>query len=193
MWAIDDELIERSPIDRMKAPKVPKPIRHTVKLDTIDKLMESCECPRDRLVIAMLADTGLRLSELGSVKLEDVDLSARIIKVWGKGARQRVVRYSQLTESLLAEHLKDATPEPNLLGLEARGISSMLARLELRTGIKCNAHAFRRTFATESVRNGMNLFYVQSLLGHNSLTMTRIYAEQVNSEDAIKAYKPIVR
>jgi integrase len=53
-------------------------------------------------------------------------------------------------------------------------------------------HAFRRTYACESVRNGMNLFYVQSLLGHSTLTMTRIYAEQVNSEDAIKAYKPVV-
>ena len=60
-------------------------------------------------------------------------------------------------------------------------------------GIKCNAHSFRRTFATESVRNGMNLFHVQSLLGHSSLTMTRIYAEQVNSEDAIEAYKAVVR
>ena len=54
-------------------------------------------------------------------------------------------------------------------------------------------HSVRRTFATESVRNGMNLFHVQSLLGHSSLAMTRIYAEQVNSEDAIKAYKAIVR
>ena len=69
----------------------------------------------------------------------------------------------------------------------------MLVGLESLTGIKCNAHSFRRTFATESVRNGMNLFHVQSLLGHSSLTMTRIYAEQVNSEDVIKAYKAIVR
>ena len=69
----------------------------------------------------------------------------------------------------------------------------MLARLERRTGIKCNAHAFRRTFVTESLGNGMNLFYVQSLLGHSSLTMTRIYAELVNSENAIRAYKAIVR
>ena len=68
----------------------------------------------------------------------------------------------------------------------------MLQRLGVRTGIKCNAHAFRRTFATECVRNGMNLFYVQALLGHSTLTMTRLYADQVNSEDAIKAYKPIV-
>lgn len=68
----------------------------------------------------------------------------------------------------------------------------MLHRLGQRAGIKCHAHALRRTFATQSVRNDINLFYIQSLLGHSTLTMTRIYAEQVNSEDAIKAYKPIV-
>jgi hypothetical protein len=72
-------------------------------------------------------------------------------------------------------------------------ITNLLKELGEKTGIKCNAHSFRRTFATESVRNGMNLFHVQSLLGHSSLTMTRIYAEQVNSEDAIKPYKAVVR
>jgi site-specific recombinase XerD len=72
-------------------------------------------------------------------------------------------------------------------------ITNLLNELEEKTSIRCNAHSFRRTFATESVRNGMNLFHVQSLLGHSSLTMTRIYAEQVNSKDAIKAYKAVVR
>ena len=80
----------------------------------------------------------------------------------------------------------------SVLGIKPTGMQDVLKRLGERTGIKCNAHAFRRTFATESVRNGLNVFYVQSLLGHSSLTMTRIYAEQVSSEDAIKAYKPIV-
>ena len=83
--------------------------------------------------------------------------------------------------------------EGSLFDLKPRGVSVMLERLGRAAGIKCNAHAFRRTFACESVRNGLNLFYVQSLLGHSTLQMTRIYAEQVNSEDAIKAYKPIVR
>ena len=115
------------------------------------------------------------------------------IRVWGKGARQRVVRFGPQTDSLLNEYLSSYDQSEVLFGMKPRGIAHMLQRLETATGIKCNAHAFRRTFACESVRNGMNLFYVQSLLGHSSLTMTRIYAEQVNSEDAIKAFKPIVR
>ena len=79
-----------------------------------------------------------------------------------------------------------------LFPLGCREVVAIIQGLSRRTGIKCNAHAFRRTFACESVRNGLNLFYVQSLLGHSTLVMTRLYAEQVNSEDAIKHYKPIV-
>ena len=110
----------------------------------------------------------------------------------GKGAKQRIVRYGPITEDLLDLWIKERPSVRTLLALTPRGIASMLYRLQIQTGIKCNAHAFRRTFATESVRNGLNVFYLQSLLGHSSLTMTRIYAEQVSSEDAIKAYKPIV-
>ena len=79
------------------------------------------------------------------------------------------------------------------MGLGPSGAAKVLTGLEAITGIRCNAHSFRRTFATESVRNGMNLFHVQSLLGHSSLAMTRIYAEQVGAEDAIRAYKAVVR
>ena len=140
----------------------------------------------------MLADTGVRRSELATIEVADIDQDRRIIRVWGKGARQRLVRYGPSTAELLNEYEQNSHPSGALFGLKPWGITKVLKTLELKTGIKCNAHAFRRTFATESVRNDLNLFYVQSLLGHSSLTMTRIYAEQVSSEDAIAAYKPIV-
>ena len=102
-----------------------------------------------------------------------------------------MVRYGPRTAELLDRH-PATLGNDHLIGIEYFGVSAMLRRLWHRTGIKCNPHAFRRTFATECVRNGLNLFYVQSLLGHSTLEMTRIYAEQVDSEDAIKAYKPII-
>ena len=113
--------------------------------------------------------------------------------MWGKGARQRKVCFGEFTQELLEQYLDAYKPEEGLLGLGASGVAKVLTGLEAITGIRCNAHSFRRTFATESVRNGMNLFHVQSLLGHSSLTMTRIYAEQVGAEDAIRAYKAVVR
>ena len=176
----------------MKAPKVPKPLRHAVSVENIPRLLAACDAVRDKLIVLMLADTGLRLSELASIDLDGIDFQKQIIRVWGKGAKQRIVGYGPQTATLLAEYLNSTSVTNVLFNLKGRGIQFMLWRLEKRTSIKCNAHAFRRTFATESVSNGLNIFYVQSLLGHSSLTMTRIYAEQVNSEDAIKAYKPIV-
>ena len=191
-WALDNELIDVNPCAKVKI-KVPKPMRRSVAVSDIPALLEGCATVRDKLVVSMLADTGLRLSELASARRTDIDTQACTVVVWGKGAKQRLVRYGPTTGELLAAFLSQSAPGDTLLGLKPRGISVMLKRLEQRTDIKCNAHAFRRTFATESVRNGLNLFYVQSLLGHSTLTMTRIYAEQVNSEDAIKAYKPIVK
>ena len=154
--------------------------------------MAVCGSIRDKLIVSLLADTGLRLSELPATRARDIEANTQTIKVWGKGAKQRVVRYGPCTVGLLEQYVAESNPDRPLLGLTPRGVAIMLYRLGRTTGIKCNAHAFRRTFACESVRNGLNLFYVQSLPGHSTLTMTRVYAEQVNSEDAIKAYKPIV-
>ena len=190
-WAEDNDLVPANPCSKVRV-KVPKPLRHAVNVQDIPMLFDSCKTLRDKLIVSILADTGLRLSELAGLRLEDVDPQNRTITVWGKGAKQRVVRYGPLTSDLLAEYVRMSTPKETLFGLRPRGISVMLLRLGESVGLKCNAHSFRRTFATQSVRNGMNLFHVQSLLGHSNLTMTRIYAEQVSSEDAIEAYKPIV-
>ena len=153
--------------------------------------MTACRSDRDRLIISLLADTGMRISELLKVHPSDINFETCTIRIWGKGAKQRVVRYGPRTAELLARHTTTSGDE-RLIGIEYFGVRAMLRRLWQRAGIICNPHAFRRTFATECVRNGLNLFYVQSLLGHSTLEMTRIYAEQVDSEDAIKAYKPII-
>ena len=191
-WAQSESLI--ADIPRMESPKVPKPLRVGVGLADVKILLDAAQSSRDKSIVSLLADTGLRRSEACSIKWEDIDRENDTIRVWGKGAKQRVVRYGPITRCLLNEwrYESKADVDRPLFGLTSSGLQDVLRRLEKRTGIRCNAHAFRRTFATESVRNGLNVFYVQSLLGHSSLTMTRIYAEQVSSEDAIKAYKPIV-
>jgi integrase/recombinase XerC/integrase/recombinase XerD len=192
-WACQEEILEKNPMVNMKAPKVPVPLRYSVDLAAIPVLLAACDDLRDKLIVSLLADTGLRLSELASVGVDDINLASRSITVWGKGSKQRVVCFGPFTGELLLQYLDSCNPLEVLLGLKASGVAKVLAGLQSLTGIKCNAHSFRRTFATESVRNGMNLFHVQSLLGHSSLTMTRIYAEQIGSEDAVRAYKPIVK
>ena len=190
-WAEENGLISGNPCSRVRV-RVPKPLRHAVQIEDIPRVLAGCATVRDKLIVSMLADTELRLSELSSISLSDMSLQTRTVKVWGKGAKERVVRYGPRTGALLDEYLHAAMTTDSLLELKPRGISIMLSRLGKATGVKCNAHSFRRTFATQSVRNGLNLFHIQSLLGHTTLAMIRLYAEQVGSEDAIEAYKPIL-
>ena len=192
-WCLSEDLLDRSPMTSLRAPKVPKPIRPSLSQDSLIKLLNNCLNLRDKLIVSLLADTGLRLSELANIEQADIDQESKIISVWGKGSRQRLVAYGQVSGLILQKYLLEAGGREKLFDLLPRGISEVLKRLGDKTGIACNAHIFRRTFATYSIRNNMNLFHVQSLLGHSNLNMTRIYAEQVNSEDAVKAYTPIVR
>ena len=91
----------------MKAPKVPAPLRYCVDLDAIPVLLAACDNLRDKLVVSLLADTGLRLSELASLSVEDVDLEEYSIAVWGKDARQRKVCFGPFTQVLLEKYLSE--------------------------------------------------------------------------------------
>ena len=104
-----------SPMVNMKAPKVPAPLRYSVDLDAIPVLLAACDNLRDKLVVSLLADTGLRLSELASLKVGDVDLEESSIVVWGKGAKQRKVRFGPFTQEMLEKYLDEYRPTDGLL------------------------------------------------------------------------------
>ena len=153
-WACQEGLLVNSPMVNMKAPKVPAPLRYSVDLAAIPVLLAACDNLRDKLVVSLLADTGLRLSELASLSVGDIDLEESSIAVWGKAAKLRQVCFGPFTQVLLEKYLDEYRPSDGLLGLKPRGVAQVLVGLESLTDIKCNAHSFRRTFATESVRNG---------------------------------------
>jgi integrase len=83
-------------------------------------------------------------------------------------------------------------PKNNIWGINQHGIAIMLKRLKLRTGITCNAHSFRRTWTIETLKKGTNLIDIQCLGGWEDLEMVRRYAREVNSEDAVSRYTPLM-
>jgi integrase/recombinase XerD len=117
-------------------------------------------------------------------------MATQTIRITGKGKMRRIVKFGDVTAMRLSAWIEGRQSDNALLGISSGGVSSLLAKLRRRTGIRCNAHSFRRLFACEAIRNGMNLFDVQSLLGHSALEMTRLYADQVGSEDALDSYTP---
>ena len=119
--------------------KIPKPLRTNVSANDMPHLIQVCGPVRDKLIVALLADTGLRLSEVAMVRLSDIDLDRSTITVWGNGAKQRVVRFGPSTNELMLEWLSVRPNTDALLELTPRGIAAMLTRLQMQTGIKCNA------------------------------------------------------
>jgi integrase/recombinase XerC len=158
---------------------------------------------RNRAIILVFLDTGLRLSELTRMQVTDVynndltDMKSEF-HIMGKGAKERMVAISRTTQKAINQYMKLRKSDlPQLWLTEERrplkpaGIYMALRRLGWAAGItdvRFNPHAYRHTAGTEMLRPGANVFQVQDLLGHSTQAMTKRYTATLNSEDAAKAH-----
>lgn len=203
-WMVDEGVLERNPMASLRPPRVPQKLIQPFKPNHIQDMLLLCSentflGARNRAIILMLLDTGLRLSELANIQLKDIDLDRETIKVMGKGAKERVVGIGKKTQKALLRYLlmrKDNYPclwlteERKLLHWE--GIQIMIRRLGKRAGIsnvRCSPHTFRHSFGTQALRNGATIKEVQDLLGHSTVTMTLRYVATLNSEDAAISHR----
>jgi len=174
------------------APKLPDVVLHTTTPADVDRLIQEANTSRDKAIIALLADSGARRSELASIEITDIDLENYRIKVLGKGNKEGHLVFGDRTAELLKRHIEEFHPTSKLFGLNSYGVQSLLRRLEEQTGIKCNAHAFRRGFATALRHAGVGELDIQQLGRWSSLEMVRRYTKAYTFDDAAKRYKPIV-
>jgi len=203
-WLIEEDVLEQSPMARMKPPRVPKQIIQPFSLEDIKRMLvvlseDNLRGYRNRALVLTFLDTGLRLSELASIMLSDVDFDRGIIKVMGKGAKGRVVRIGKESQKAILKYLlqrRDKLPQlwvtMECRPMAARGIQSLIKRLGKRAGItdaRCSPHTFRHTFAITCLRNGIGEFNLQCLLGHTTLQMTRKYVQTLGAGDALSAHE----
>lgn len=151
---------------------------------------------RDKLIIELLYATGLRVSELVNIKLEDIDKKEQIIKVLGKGSKERIVIYNNHTKRALEDYLSDGYHEFNKKNsgyliinkngdkLSDRYVRNIINKLVQKAGlnIKISPHTIRHTFATDMLEEGADLVTVKELLGHESLNTTSIYTHITNEQ-----------
>ena len=144
---------------------------------------------RDRLILEMLYATGVRVGELVSIKISDIDLGRRNIIILGKGNKERFVTYGEYCEDSLKEYLNDGRLSLNTKGsdylflnnnggqLTERGVRFILDKIIKQTGINksISPHMIRHSFATHLLNAGCDLLTVQKLLGHESIKATQIY------------------
>ena len=139
-----------------------------------------------------MGESGARRTEIASIQVKDVDIAARRIKVLGKCNKEGWLIFGSSTEQLLKEYLEECQPEGSLFGLTTYGIQAMLYKLEKKLEVKCNAHSWRRMFAVELRKSGMNELDIAQLGRWTSTTMVQRYTKSYLFDDAASKYQDIL-
>ena len=197
-WLKAEELIERNPCANLAPLRTPVEIRRPYSAEELVRINDAAETVRDRALIAFMAATGCRVSEVCGVNREDVDLINLQLQVVGKGNKERTVYIDAACALRLKAYLaerRDANPALFVNRSRERfdpgGIRKMLRGIAKRSGVEnVHPHRFRRTLATQLIDRGMSLQEVAAILGHSKLdtTMTYVYIDKKKVEQSYRRY-----
>lgn len=192
-YLLREKLVNFNPTDKVISPKTKKRLPTFVEEKSMVELFRDIDFgsgyigARDCLILSLFYMTGIRLSELISLKINDVDFNENTIKVLGKRNKERIIPFgNQLHKEMktFIEFRKDIEPKENFLFLTLKG-ESLYPRLVQRivihylgivaTNEKRSPHVLRHTFATHLLNNGADLNAIKELLGHSNLAATQVY------------------
>lgn len=193
--------LETNPMLLIKNPKLNKSTPKFLNYNELDLIYEAINENdhlglRDHLILELLYSTGVRVSELIHIKLEDINYYDMSIRIKGKGSKERIVLYGEELKDILELYLKSSRDkllkiDTNILlinkngtPLTDRGVRKILNKLVKKTTLKQNVspHMIRHTFATHLLKEGADLKTVQELLGHASLSATQVYTHITNEQ-----------
>jgi len=152
--------------------------------EEMSKLIHAANTQRDFTILVLFCKTGLRVSELCGLNLEDIDFTRREISInHGKRDKSRKVDFDAQTERVLRTYLGTFKPSPrsplfvsrNAQRLNRRSVCTMVKKAGERVGLKVHPHMLRHSFATAWISNDADVFHLQSILGHTDISMTRRY------------------
>jgi integrase len=192
-WAVKEGYLVDNPIKNVEVPKIKKIVLPSLTNEQVDYLIEQADTLRNKVIISLFADSGMRLSELTSIKVSQIDWENCLITIWGKGGKQRKAPFTERTARLLGEYVCKNGSEDNIWHLSTWGIISVLRRLEEKTGLPCNPHTFRRTFASNLHRAGLDVEHIMRLGGWESLDMVLRYTKSVKFEESLRLYRGLER
>ena len=201
-WSISEGIIDVNPLIRIKVPRAEKKVIKSLIPSEVNQLISSLpntfDGIRNKAIILVLIDCGLRLGELLNIKMTDINPEQQLLKVDGKTG-ERVVRYGYTTRKALLAYPKLRSKfngHNDSLWITRKGftlknssVETLFIKLRKRTGIHVHPHLLRHTFATMWLKNGGESLMLQRLLGHTTLMMTNRYCQAVGCYDAVEAHK----
>jgi len=188
-WMVRNGIMTSNPMRSVDPPKIQRRILPSLSQIEVAELLDDASCITHKAIISLLADSGMRLSEVAYVKSADIDWSDNTIIIWGKGNKQRRAPFTASTGVLLMELISQGGTGPNIWRMTKRGIQSMLHDYTEKLGLPCNAHTFRRTFASNLHRKGVDVEHIMRLGGWETLDMVVRYTRSVKFEDSLKMYE----
>lgn len=204
--------IQKSPISDIESPKLEKKLPEVLTESEITKLIDSYDLndnfgQRNRTIIEVLYGTGIRVSELINLKLSNIYFKENIMKITGKGNKERFVPFGNKALNEIKEYLK--IRNKNIIdtkfsdivflnrygrGLTRSMIFKIISDSYKKVGLdkKISPHTLRHSFATHLLKNGADLRTIQLILGHESITTTEIYThlDTYHLEEVLKKYHP---
>ena len=213
-FCAEEGLAGDDPSAAVGAPRVPQGIPKALTETEIEDLLgaiagDDARALRDRAILELLYGTGMRISECAGLNLEDLDFEAGLVRVFGKGAKERVVPMGGPAARAVQRYLEDGRPELVVVGARRKGSAIDAVFLNLRgqrlsrqscwqivrvagarVGLegRLSPHVLRHSCATHMLDHGADIRVVQELLGHASLTTTQIYTK-VSPERLRTAYE----
>jgi integrase/recombinase XerC len=199
-YLMREELVKASPAATTVSPRLDRRLPVFLTVDEAKKLVESPDLSRpqgqrDRALLELLYASGLRVSELVNIDLEQVDLATNEIRVWGKGSKERVVLIGVPAAHALTDYIGNGRREllagkknnalfVNRYGqrILARRVQKLLVKYSRSINKSVHPHVLRHTFATHLLDGGADLKVVQELLGHADLSTTQIYTHVTRSQ-----------
>ena len=185
-WLEEEDYILKSPMRRIHKIKTKQQVKEIISDEAIERLRDSCCCPRDLAMIDLLYSTGIRVGELVNLNIDDINFEARECVVFGKGDKERRVYFDAKAKLHSQDYLESRNDDNPALfvtldaphaRLKISGVEIRIRELGRRLNLnKIHPHKFRRTMATRAIDKGMPIEQVQKILGHSQIDTTMQYA-----------------
>ena len=201
-YCVIDRILKTDPTELLELPKIPQYLPSILSIQEIERMIDAIDLTevdkysklnlgdRNRAMLEILYGSGVRVSELVGMRISDINLTERFVKIMGKGSKERLVPLSEaaigaIKNWMIARNVIDIKhKQEDFLFLNRRGsrmsremVFIIIKKLAEKAGIvkDISPHTFRHSFATHMLENGANLRAIQQLLGHSSITTTEIY------------------
>lgn len=202
-YLVEDNYREDNPSALLEGPKLGFYLPDTLSVENIERIVNAVDKTtehgkRNYCIIEVLYGCGLRVSELISLKISDINFKEDYLKVAGKGDKMRFVPFTDFTGRIMQNYITEVRNQnvinkryQDILFLNRRGtgmsrvmVFMIIKELAEKAGIfkKISPHTFRHSFATHLLQNGADLRYIQEMLGHSSITTTEIYTHLQTEE-----------